>query len=69
LQDTVLAAYLRDNVQARILNAEGVYQRPEISAGEKPFNSQTYFEGDNSFPAPKKNHSSRRKRLWAKKLS
>src|SRR5712671_1038268 len=42
LQHTVLAAYLRDNVQARILNAEGVYQRPEISAGEKPFNSQTY---------------------------
>jgi polyphosphate kinase len=69
LKDTVLAAYLRDNVQARILNAEGVYERPQIRAGEKRFNSQTYFEGDNSFPAPGKNHSSRRKRLWAKKLS
>ncbi len=69
LKDIVLAAYLRDNVQARILNAEGIYERPEIRAGEEPFNSQTYFEGDNSFPAPGKNHSSKRKRLWAKELS
>jgi polyphosphate kinase len=69
LKDTVLAAYLRDNVQARILNAEGIYERPQIGAGEKPFNSQTHFEGVNSFPAPGKNHTSKRRRLWAKKLS
>ena len=69
LKDTVLAAYLRDNVKARVLNAEGIYEPPELGAGEEPFNSQTYFEGDNSFPAPAKNNSTKRKRLWAKELS
>jgi polyphosphate kinase len=69
LKDTVLAAYLRDNVKARILNAEGSYEQPQVRAGEEPFNSQTYFEGDNSFPAQGKGHSSKRRRLWAKELS
>ena len=69
LKDIVLAAYLRDNVKARILNADGIYERPQVRAGEEPFNSQTYFEGDQSFPAPGKLHSSKRRRLWAKELS
>jgi polyphosphate kinase len=69
LKDTVLAAYLRDNVKARVLNTEGTYDLPQVAAGEKPFNSQAYFEGDNSFPAPGKVNSSKRKRPWSKKLS
>ena len=68
LKDTVLAAYLRDNVKARILNAEGSYEQPQVRAGEELFNSQTYFEGDNSFPAPGKVQKKRR-RLWSKELS
>lgn len=57
----VLSAYLRDNVQARILNSEGTYDRPKVRAGEKLFNSQTWFEGENSFPAQKKQAARRRK--------
>jgi polyphosphate kinase len=69
LKDTVLAAYLRDNVQARLLNSEGTYDRPHRPAGEEPFNSQTFFEGDKSFPAPGKVTPPKRKRLWSKELS
>jgi len=67
LKDTILAAYLRDNVQARILNAEGTYEVPQVGPDEELFNSQTFFEGDNSFPAVEKNNSKKRKRLWSKK--
>jgi hypothetical protein len=67
LKDTVLAAYLRDNVQARILTAEGTYEVPQVGPDEEIFNSQTFFEGDNSFPAVEKNNSKKRKRLWSKK--
>jgi len=67
LKDTVLAAYLRDNVQARILTAEGTYEVPQVGPDEELFNSQTFFEGDNSFPAVEKNNSKKRKRLWSKK--
>jgi polyphosphate kinase len=67
LKDTVLAAYLRDNVQARILNAEGTYDVPQVRPGEELFNSQTFFEGNNSFPSVEKNNSKKRKRLWSKK--
>jgi polyphosphate kinase len=45
LKDTVLAAYLRDNVKARILNSEGAYERVPMQPGEEPFNSQLFFEG------------------------
>lgn len=64
LKDTVLAAYLRDNVKARILTADGAYQQPPIGVGEEPFNSQIHFEGGNSSPAV--GARSPRKRLWAK---
>jgi len=64
LKDIVLAAYLRDNVKARILTADGVYEHPEIGVGEEPFNSQIHFEGGNSSPAVVA--KSTRKRLWAK---
>ena len=67
LKETVLGAYLRDNVQARILNAEGTYDVPEVGPGEKLFNSQIYFEGDNSFPELGKTNSRKGKRLWSKK--
>ncbi|MFN2517099.1 MAG: polyphosphate kinase 1 [Pyrinomonadaceae bacterium] len=66
LKDTVLAAYLRDNVKARVLNTDGAYERPQVCAGEEPFNSQVSFEGGNSSPALGSIHSSRR-RLWNRK--
>ncbi len=50
LKDVVLAAYLRDNVKARVMNSDGSYVQPEIRSGEAPFNSQTFFEGPNSSP-------------------
>jgi polyphosphate kinase len=50
LKDTVLAAYLRDNVKARVMNSDGSYVQPEMSSGEEPFNSQVFFEGPNSSP-------------------
>ncbi|MFN2493678.1 MAG: polyphosphate kinase 1 [Pyrinomonadaceae bacterium] len=66
LKDTVLAAYLRDNVKARILNTDGVYERPPVREGERPFNSQIYFEGVNSSPARDTGHLSRRGLPWAR---
>lgn len=52
LKDTVLAAYLRDNVKARILNSEGAYERVPMQPGEEPFNSQLFFEGSISLGVP-----------------
>ena len=66
LKDTVLPAYLRDNVTARILTADGVYKKPQIAPGEDPFNSQLFFEGRNSAPPTGSVHPIKRKRLWAK---
>jgi polyphosphate kinase len=51
LKDTVIAAYLRDNVKARVMNPDGTYERPAMEPGEEPFNSQLFFEGPNSSPA------------------
>jgi polyphosphate kinase len=45
LKDVVIAAYLRDNVKARLLNADGSYERIAIEPGEAAFNSQLHFEG------------------------
>jgi polyphosphate kinase len=43
LKDVLLSAYLRDNVKARVLRADGTYEHPATHAGEEPFNSQLYF--------------------------
>ena len=45
LKDEVLAAYLRDNVNARDLQPDGSYQRIRPAAGAEAFDSQMYFEG------------------------
>ena len=66
LKDTVLSAYLRDNVKARVMNSDGIYEALQIAIGEEPFNSQTYFEGVNSSPPAGSVHSIKRQRLWAK---
>jgi len=66
LKDTVLPAYLRDNVTARILTADGVYKKPQIGPDEEPFNSQLFFEGRNSAPPTGSVTPIKRKRLWAK---
>jgi polyphosphate kinase len=66
LKDTVLSAYLRDNVKARVMNSDGTYEHPQIGIGEELFNSQSYFEGGNSSPAMGIVHSMKRRRLWAK---
>ncbi|MDQ5846470.1 MAG: hypothetical protein M3539_14360, partial [Acidobacteriota bacterium] len=45
LKNVVLAAYLKDNVKARVLDSEGNYSRVPMAPGEAPFNSQLHFEG------------------------
>ena len=51
LKDVVLAAYLRDNTKARILNADGSYECVPKGADEPSFNSQLHFEGSLSLRA------------------
>ena len=45
LNDVILASYLRDNVKARVLTADGNYEKVPMGPGEAPFNSQLHFEG------------------------
>jgi polyphosphate kinase len=66
LKDTVLGAYLRDNVKARVMKSDGTYEMPPMEPGEEPFNSQLFFEGANSSPAVATVHPLKRNRLWAK---
>jgi polyphosphate kinase len=66
LKDTVLAAYQRDNVKARVMSSDGIYERPAMADDEEPFNSQLYFEGPNSSPAVGNVHPIKSKRLWSK---
>ena len=66
LKDTVLAAYLRDNVKARVMNSAGAYELPEMTEGEESFNSQLFFEGPNSSPAGASVHPLQRQRLWSR---
>jgi polyphosphate kinase len=66
LKDTVLAAYLRDNVKARVMNSDGTYVQPAMEPGEESFNSQLFFEGPNSSPPAGNVHPLKRQRLWAK---
>jgi polyphosphate kinase len=66
LKDTVLAAYLRDNMKARVMNSDGSYERPPIGPGEEPFNSQLFFEGANSSPAVGSVHQLNRQQLWTR---
>lgn len=44
LKEVVLAAYLRDNVKARVLRSDGTYERAQPASGEESFDSQLYFE-------------------------
>ena len=66
LKDTVLAAYLRDNMKARVMSSDGNYEPPAMADGEEPFNSQLFFEGPNSSPAAGNVHPLKSKRLWSK---
>ena len=66
LKDTVLAAYLRDNVKARVMNSDGIYEHPAMEPGEEFFNSQLFFEGPNSSPAVGNVHPLKSRRLWSK---
>ena len=45
LKETILDAYLKDNVNARELRADGTYVRVRPVEGEKRFDSQIEFEG------------------------
>ena len=45
LKEVVLAAYLRDNVKARVILPDGTHERVPLAPGEEKFNSQTYFIG------------------------
>jgi polyphosphate kinase len=44
MKDTVLAAYLKDNVNARELRADGTYARVKHREGDKRFDCQMDFE-------------------------
>lgn len=44
LKDVVLAAYLKDNVKARRLLADGSYERMRPAPGEERFDSQMHFQ-------------------------
>jgi hypothetical protein len=41
----VLGAYLRDNVNARILKSDGSYEDVAVAAGATEFDSQQHFIG------------------------
>jgi polyphosphate kinase len=43
IRDEVLTTYLNDNMQARRLNAEGVYERVQPTAEEAPVHSQSWL--------------------------
>lgn len=45
LKEVVLAAYLSDNTKARVLSADGVYERVPVGGDQPSFNSQLHFEG------------------------
>lgn len=49
LKDVVLAAYLRDNVKARVLQSTGTYERVSAAPGEEKFDSQLHFESSVNF--------------------
>jgi len=61
VRDTVLAAYLRDNVKARVMNFDGSYEPPPMGPGEELFDSQLFFEGPNSSPHVGSVHPLKRK--------
>jgi polyphosphate kinase len=46
LKNTVLDAYLKDNVNARELKSEGKYERVKVSEGQKRFDSQLELATD-----------------------
>lgn len=43
LRDKVLEAYLRDNIRAHFLNADGTYTRATPKGNERPFDVQAYL--------------------------
>lgn len=45
LKEVVLETYMKDNTKARILNADGGYDKVPQAPEEAPFNSQLHFEG------------------------
>jgi len=47
LKEVLLDAYLRDNVNARILKPDGAYQKV-FEKGVEPFSSQMFFVGQNT---------------------
>ncbi|NWF63588.1 MAG: polyphosphate kinase 1 [Chloroflexi bacterium] len=46
LRDKILGAYLRDNMRARILQADGSYRRAEPTGEEKSFDVQAHLMGE-----------------------
>src|ERR1044072_6299246 len=45
LKDAVIGTYLKDNTKARVLNADGIYERVAMADDEAAFNCQLHFEG------------------------
>jgi polyphosphate kinase len=43
IEEEIIPVYLKDNVQARVLRSDGVYEPFEVAAGTAPFRSQEEF--------------------------
>ena len=43
IRENILATYLKDNVKARLMRADGSYERIQPKSEEAPLNSQEYF--------------------------
>jgi polyphosphate kinase len=50
IREEVLEVYLRDNVRARELRADGSYERAQPAAGEAALDSQAYFAAGHATP-------------------
>jgi polyphosphate kinase len=46
IKEEILDIYLKDTVNARLLNADGTYQKLDPASKEDPFDSQLYFVGN-----------------------
>jgi polyphosphate kinase len=45
IKEEILETYLKDNVNAQLLNADGTYQKITADSKKKLFDSQIYFVG------------------------
>ena len=67
LKDTVIAAYLRDNVKASVMNSDGTYERPPMDARRRALQQPVVLRRSKQLTGRGNVHSLKSKRLWSKK--